>query len=327
MDGRQLTVTGSVGVAPALSGQETMPDLMRNADLAMYDAKRKGGAQCRLFEESMHEVALTRLELGGELQRAVEEEQFELHFQPIVSLETTSIIGAEALIRWRHPERGLLAPGQFLTLAEETGLIVPLGRWVVEEAARSLRAWQDAHPGHPLYISANVSMRQLHDANIVEHVRDAIGAAGISANQLVLEITESFLADESEAPRLQLQRLRALGVRLAVDDFGTGYSALSYLQRFPIDILKIDRSFVEHARRGSASVNLVRSIVQLGQSLHLDIVAEGIEHAEQAQLLREMGVPAGQGYHFAKPLAPERFAALLTQAGSHRVAPAEILGR
>jgi diguanylate cyclase (GGDEF)-like protein/PAS domain S-box-containing protein len=325
VEGRQFAVTGSVGVAPALTGHEAMPDLMRNADLAMYEAKRRGGAQCRLFEDVMHEVALTRLELGGELQQAVEEEQFELHFQPIVSLQTGAVVGAEGLIRWRHPERGLLPPGQFLPLAEETGLIVPLGRWVLEEATRSLRAWQDEHPELPLYVSANVSMRQLYDPNIVDHVRDALRAADVSADRLVIEITESFLADETEAPRLRLQNLRALGVRLAVDDFGTGYSALSYLQRFPIDMLKIDRSFVEHARPGSASVNLVRSIVRLGQSLHLDIVAEGIEEAEQAQLLHEMGVPAGQGFHFAKPLAAERFAALLATGEPRDRAHTELL--
>jgi EAL domain-containing protein (putative c-di-GMP-specific phosphodiesterase class I) len=274
----------------------------------------------------MHEVALTRLELGGELQQAVEEEQFELHFQPIVSLETAAILGAEALIRWRHPERGLLAPREFLGLAEETGLIVPLGRWVLTEAVRALRTWQDEHPELPLYITANISMRQLYDVGIVDHVRGALREADVPADRLVIEITESFLADESEAPRVRLQRLRALGVRLAVDDFGTGYSALSYLQRFPIDILKIDRSFVEHARRSSSSVNLVRSIVQLGQSLHLGLVAEGIEEAEQAELLREMGVPAGQGYYFAKPLAPERFGALLASGQARDRARTELLG-
>jgi diguanylate cyclase (GGDEF)-like protein/PAS domain S-box-containing protein len=308
---RDLTVVASIGIAPALTGGETMADLMRNADLAMYEAKRRGGAQCRLFEAAMHESAVTRLQLGGELQRAVEEEQFELHFQPIVDLEKGTIAGAEALIRWRHPERGLLHPGDFLPLAEETGLIVPMGRWVLEEATRTLRRWESDYPEVQLYLSANVSMRQLYDPGIVDTVRDALNDAGVTADRLVVEITESFLADESEAPRDRLQRLRALGVRLAVDDFGTGYSALSYLQRFPIDVLKIDRSFVEHARRTSASANLVRSIVQLGQSLHLDIVAEGIEDAEQAQLLHGMGVRSGQGYHFARPLPPERFAALL----------------
>ncbi len=308
---RDLTVGASVGVAPALAGGETMADLMRNADLAMYEAKRRGGAQSRLFEPALHESAVTRLEMGGELQRAVEEEQFELHFQPIVDLESGTIAGAEALIRWRHPERGLLYPADFLPLAEETGLIVPMGRWVLEEATRTLRRWQTDHPQVQLYLSANVSMRQLYDPGIVDAVRDALNDAGVGADRLVIEITESFLADESEAPRDRLQRLRALGVRLAVDDFGTGYSALSYLQRFPIDVLKIDRSFVEHARRTSASANLVRSIVQLGQSLHLHIVAEGIEDAEQATLLKGMGVTSGQGYHYARPLAPERFAALL----------------
>jgi diguanylate cyclase (GGDEF)-like protein/PAS domain S-box-containing protein len=320
IDGRQLAVTASVGVAPALAGRGSMPDLMRNADLAMYEAKSRGGGQCRLFEESMHQVAVSRLELGGELQQAIEEEQFVLHFQPIVDLQTGAIAGAEALVRWHHPERGLLAPGQFLSLAEETGLIVPLGRWVLEEATRTLRRWEDEHPEVPLYISANVSMRQLYHPGIVGDVRAALREAEVAPERLVVEITESVLADESEAPRQRLQQLRALGVRLAVDDFGTGYSALSYLQRFPIDVLKIDRSFVEHARRASASLNLVRSIVQLGQSLHLHIVAEGIEEADQAELLREMGVPSGQGYHFAKPLTAERFGALLAPGLSAQTA-------
>lgn len=302
---------------------------MRNADLAMYDAKRRGGAQWRIFEESMHAVALGRLELGAELQRAVDEEQFELHFQPIVRLDTAAMIGAEALIRWRHPERGLLAPAHFLTLAEQTGLIVPIGRWVLTDACRRLADWRDAHPhSEPLYLSVNVSMRQLHDSVIVEDVRAALDGAAIEPQQLVLEITESFLADETEAVLHCLQHLRALGVRLAVDDFGTGYSALSYLQRFPIDMLKIDRSFVEHARRASPSVNLVRSIVQLGRSLHLDIVAEGIEEAEQAEELLAMGVTSGQGFHYAEPLLPDRFAALLAAdarlrppAQAHHVLP------
>jgi diguanylate cyclase (GGDEF)-like protein/PAS domain S-box-containing protein len=312
IDGRHLSVSASLGIALATSGGETMPELMRNADLAMYEAKRRGGAQLRIFEKSMHEIALGRLELGAELQRAVDEEQFELHFQPIVRLDTAAVIGAEALVRWRHPDRGLLAPDQFLPLAEQTGLVVPIGRWVLADACRTLADWQEVNPRRqPLTLSVNVSMRQLHDAEVVEDVRSALGDGAIAPEQLVLEITESFLADETEAALQQMQRLRALGVRLAVDDFGTGYSALSYLQRFPIDMLKIDRSFVEHARPTSPSVNLVRSIVQLGRSLHLDLVAEGIEAAEQAEALLDMGVTSGQGYYFARPLEPEHFASLL----------------
>jgi diguanylate cyclase (GGDEF)-like protein/PAS domain S-box-containing protein len=312
IDGRQLNVSASLGIALATSGRETMEELMRNADLAMYEAKRRGGAQLRVFETSMHEIALGRLELGAELQRAVDEEQFELHFQPIVRLDTAAVIGAEALVRWRHPHRGLLAPGHFLPLAEQTGLIVPIGRHVLAHACKTLAEWEEAFPRRQaLTLSVNVSMRQLHDARIVEDVRGALSDAGIAPEQLVLEITESFLADETEAALGCLQRLRALGVRLAVDDFGTGYSALSYLQRFPIDVLKIDRSFVEHARPTSPSVNLVRSIVQLGRSLHLDLVAEGIEEAEQAQELLGMGVTSGQGYYYARPLEPEHFASLL----------------
>jgi diguanylate cyclase (GGDEF)-like protein/PAS domain S-box-containing protein len=316
IDGRQLSVSASVGIALAGTGAETMEELMRNADLAMYEAKRRGGAQWRVFEDSMHAVALGRLELGAQLQRAVDDEQFALHFQPIVRLDDATVIGAEALIRWRHPERGLLAPSQFLSLAEQTGLIVPMGRWALAEACRTLAGWNATEE---LYLSVNVSMRQLHDPRIVDDVRLALDDAGIAPEQLVLEITESFLADETEGVLQCLQRLRALGVRLAVDDFGTGYSALSYLQRFPIDILKIDRSFVLHARRSSPSLNLVRSIVQLGRSLHLDVVAEGIEDAEQAEELAAMGVPSGQGFYFARPLEPDDFGNLLTTRASLRL--------
>jgi diguanylate cyclase (GGDEF)-like protein/PAS domain S-box-containing protein len=312
IDGRHLSVSASLGIALASSGRETMEELMRNADLAMYEAKRRGGAQMRIFEKSLHEIALGRLELGAELQRAVDEGQFELHFQPIVALDTAAVTGAEALVRWRHPERGLLAPAHFLPLAEQTGMIVPIGRQVLADACRTLAAWQEEHPGRPpLTLSVNVSMRQLHDAQIIEDVRGAMEDAAIAPQQLVLEITESFLADETEAALACMQRLRALGVRLAVDDFGTGYSALSYLQRFPIDMLKIDRSFVEHARPTSPSLNLVRSIVQLGRSLHLDLVAEGIEEAEQAEELLAMGVTSGQGFYYARPLEPAHFASLL----------------
>jgi diguanylate cyclase (GGDEF)-like protein/PAS domain S-box-containing protein len=325
IDGRHLSVSASVGISLAASGRETMEELMRNADLAMYEAKRRGGAQWRVFEEAMHAVALGRLQLGAELQRAVEHEQFEVHFQPVVRLDTAAVIGAEALIRWRHPERGLLSPAHFLPLAEQTGLIVPIGRWVLAQACHTLADWQRDYPrAEPLSLSVNVSMRQLHESRVVEDVRAALDAAGVEPQQLVLEITESFLADETDEVLRCLQRLRALGVRLAVDDFGTGYSALSYLQRFPIDMLKIDRSFVEHARRASPSLNLVRSIVQLGRSLHLDIVAEGIEEAEQAEELLAMGVTSGQGFYYAEPLVPDRFADLLATDTRLRV-PADLL--
>jgi diguanylate cyclase (GGDEF)-like protein/PAS domain S-box-containing protein len=311
IEGRQLNVSASIGIALSDPYSETM-QLMRNADLAMYEAKRRGGAQWRLFEESMHATALGRLELGSQLQRAVEEQQFELHYQPIVRLSDAAVIGAEALIRWRHPERGLLPPQEFLPLVEQTRLIVQIGHWALTEACGTLAAWEETFPRpDPLFLSVNISMRQLHERDVVEDVRAALAEAELEPHRLVLEITESFLADEAESTLSHLQRLRALGVRLAVDDFGTGYSALSYLQRFPIDILKIDRSFVEHARRASTSLSLVRSIVQLGRSLHLDLVAEGIEEAEQAEELLAMGVTSGQGFYFAEPLEPERFAALL----------------
>jgi diguanylate cyclase (GGDEF)-like protein/PAS domain S-box-containing protein len=311
LEGRRLKATASIGIALADEHSETL-QLMRNAGLAMYEAKHRGGARWRLFEESMHAVALGRLELGSQLQRAAEEHQFELHYQPIVRLHDTAVVGAEALLRWRHPERGLLSPEEFLPLAEQTNLIVQVGRWALTEACGTLAGWQAAFPRtDPLVLSVNISMRQLHEQDVVDVVRGALAEAPLDPQQLVLEITESFLADQAEGMLARLQRLRALGVRLAVDDFGTGYSALSYLQRFPIDILKIDRSFVQHARRASASLSLVRSVVQLGRSLHLDLVAEGIEDAEQAEELLAMGVRSGQGFYYAEPLDAERFGALL----------------
>jgi diguanylate cyclase (GGDEF)-like protein/PAS domain S-box-containing protein len=319
LDGRRLKVTASIGIALGDGHSDTL-QLMRNADLAMYEAKRRGGGRWRVFEESMHAVALGRLELGSQLQRAVEEQQFELRYQPIVRLHDTAVVGAEALLRWRHPDRGLLSPEEFLPLAEQTNLIVQVGRWALTEACGTLAGWQATFPRtEPLVLSVNISMRQLHEQDVVDVVRGALADAPLEAKQLVLEITESFLADEAEGALGRLQRLRALGVRLAVDDFGTGYSALSYLQRFPIDILKIDRSFVQHARRASASLSLVRSIVQLGRSLHLDLVAEGIEDAEQAEELLAMGVRSGQGFYYAEPLDAKRFGVLLATDAQRRL--------
>ena len=219
--------------------------------------------------------------------------------------------GAEALIRWQHPERGLLAPSQFLSLAEQTGLIVPIGRWALARPAERFAPGRASILGPSSSCSASTSPCGSCTSQIVEDVRAALDETGVEPQQLVLEITESFMADETESALRCLQRLRALGVRLAVDDFGTGYSALGYLQRFPIDMLKIDRSFVEHARRASPSLNLVRSVVQLGHSLHLDLVAEGIEDAEQAEQLQAMGVATGQGFYYAAPLEADHFAELL----------------
>jgi len=308
---RNVAIAASIGIALG-PGLDSAAELMRNADLAMYTAKDAGGRGWSVFKPAMHESVLGRLELVGMLQEALELEQFELHYQPIVKLDTARLVGVEALLRWRHPTLGLLQPAQFLSLAEQTGLIVPIGRWVLAEACEAMRGWLDEQQGgDPLFLNVNLSMRQLRESSLADEVSRTLRESSIAAATLVLEITESMLADQTEGVLQQLQRLKALGVRLAVDDFGTGFSGLSYLQRFPIDMMKIDRSFVQHARREDPGSNLLRSIVQLGQNLHLEVVAEGIDRAEQVEELQAMGVHVGQGFLFSKPLEPDALSAVL----------------
>jgi EAL domain-containing protein (putative c-di-GMP-specific phosphodiesterase class I) len=277
----------------------------------MYAAKESGKGLVQTFEPGMHERVLRRLELTGELQRALEENQFELDYQPIVELDTGAITGAEALVRWAHPTRGRLAPGHFIGLAEETGLIVPLGNWILNTACAQGARWQQEFPERALDINVNVSTRQLHDPDFPATVAAALEEAGLRPAQLVLEITESLLPDDSQQIIAQLTQLKAVGVRVAVDDFGTGYSALSRLQAYPVDFLKIDRSFIDGIENDPGKGQLVRGIVNLGESLHLQVVAEGIEEPDQADQLRRMRSPLGQGYLFSRPIDSERIAELL----------------
>ena len=308
--GRELRVSASVGLARS-DGDAGVEDLLRNADTAMYAAKDAGKGTAQTFEAAMHQRVLDRLELTGELQRAIEREQFELDYQPIVELATGHIVGAEALVRWAHPERGRLAPGSFISLAEETGMIVALGGWVLRVACAQGAAWQREFPLRALYINVNVSTRQLHDPEFPALVGAVLRDSGLPGSQLVLEITESVLPDDNPEMIDQLLALKALGVRVAVDDFGSGYSALSRLQAYPLDILKIDRSFIDGLEHDAGKGQLVQGIVNLGESLHLEIVAEGIEEREQADRLREMRSPLGQGFLFSRPIAAEQMGALL----------------
>ncbi|MBA3330405.1 MAG: EAL domain-containing protein [Actinobacteria bacterium] len=312
----EIDLTASIGIELCTAAETTLEEAMRNADLAMYEAKKSGGGHYRLFLPSMRDLTVGRLELIGQLRRAVERDELELYHQPIVTLADSRIVGVEALLRWRHPQLGLLSPTDFLRHAEEASLIVPLGRWVLEEACAALARWRaaDSAGTSGVVMCVNISTKQLRESDLLADVTGALARAAIAPGDLVLEITESLLADDSEAVLGQLQRLRALGVRLAVDDFGTGFSGLGYLQRFPIDILKLDRSFVEHARPGAASLQLVRSIAQLGQNLHLEIVAEGVEEREQVVELQAMGVLRGQGFYFARPLGSEQMAAALASS-------------
>jgi diguanylate cyclase (GGDEF)-like protein/PAS domain S-box-containing protein len=303
--GKDLLVRPSIGVA--LSGTEAeapadADELIRNADAAMYICKRDGVGGYRVFEASMHERVLERLELRAELQRAIEGRQFELHFQPVVRLLDGSVAGMEALVRWHHPTRGLMQPGQFIPLAEEMGLIVELGRWVLREScehAARLRATGEAGPDFT--IAVNLSVKQLQHPDVVADVQAALIDSGIDPQMLVLEITESVLMADYELASRRLQQLKEIGVRIAMDDFGTGYSSLSYLSRFPVDILKMDRSFLGSNASPQAE-GLAAAIVALGESLKLEVVAEGIELSGQYQALRDLGCDLGQGFFIARPM-------------------------
>jgi diguanylate cyclase (GGDEF)-like protein/PAS domain S-box-containing protein len=311
VEGRELNVGGSVGIALAHDGS-TVDELLRNADAAMYAAKSNGKQTVEVFRDSMHRAALERLELTGELQSALAAEEFELDFQPIVELQHARIVGCEALVRWRHPRRGRLAPGEFIGAAEQTGLIVALGAWVLRATCLQMRRWQVAGLADDLAsISVNVSTRQLRDPAFPAEVRTALALSGLDPACLTLEITESLLVDDRMLILQQLSQLKALGLRLAVDDFGTGYSVLSYLQQFPIDVLKIDKSFVAGIEIAPDRAKLVRGIVELGKSLNLQVVAEGIERVEQADQLRAMHGPLGQGFLYSRPLGDAEMTALL----------------
>jgi diguanylate cyclase (GGDEF)-like protein/PAS domain S-box-containing protein len=301
---RQVTLSGSIGISIfGVDDRRDADELIRDADAAMYIAKRDGKGGYRLFEPAMHEGVVARLELRNDLQRALATDEFELHYQPVVRLADGSISGVEALVRWRHPERGLISPVDFIPIAEETGLIIPIGRWVLREGCRHARRLQ-TNEGVPLRMSVNLSLKQIQHSDIVADVRDALDEAGLAPERLTLEITESVLMDDTELAVSRLRDLKALGVTLALDDFGTGYSSLSYLSRFPVDILKMDRSFL---REGSTpgSHSLANAVVGLGATLALEVVAEGIEEPEQAETLRALGCDLGQGFLFARPMDAE----------------------
>jgi len=293
---RQLVITTSIGMA--LGGPDhDATELLRNADVAMYVAKEKGRGRYVVFDRNMHakvQADIDRLELMTHLRKAVETNRFILNYQPIIHLGNGQVAGVEALIRWPHPSRGILAPNEFVPLAEETGLILALGDWVLQEACRTASAWKEKHQS---YISVNVSARQLRDTHFLSHVDAAINDGLLEPDRLVLEITETSLMSDQENALRQMKNLKSLGLRIAIDDFGTGYSSLSYLQHLPVDIIKIDKSFI-----GNSPSNLVAGILELGRSMGFEMIAEGVETAEQAWSLRELGCNFAQGYYFAAPL-------------------------
>jgi diguanylate cyclase (GGDEF)-like protein/PAS domain S-box-containing protein len=311
LSGNQLRVTASIGVASATPG-DTADDLLRNADMAMYAAKRHGKGHAETYESRMYADIRERLDLEAALRLAIEGQELSLFYQPIVNLKSGAIYGVEALLRWEHPRFGRLLPQHFVPLAEETGLIVQLGAWVLAEACRQLQVWRAAYPDLGLNVSINISGRQLEGAGLADALRQTLASCGVEPSAVVLEITESVLMQQTDAVLERLQQLKALNVRLAIDDFGTGYSSLSYLQRFPIDILKIAKPFVEEVGHGADRSALARAIVGLGDTLKLQTIAEGIERAEQHAALISLGCTLGQGHHFWPALSPGAIEELLS---------------
>lgn len=303
----QHLVTLSVGLVVVEGGASTATDLLRDADAAMYRAKAKGKARVERFDPSMHERLLERIALESGLRLALDRHEFRLHYQPVISLDGGEIIGIEALLRWQHPERGLLLPAQFMPVAESTGLIVPIGEWVIEEACRQAAGWRDARgPGQPpLPVSVNISPRQVARSELAASVTRILERTGLEAGLLDLEITESVLLDDAADSGQVLRQLKALGVRLILDDFGTGYSSLSYLKRFTIDALKIDRSFVDGLGRDPENGAIVNAVLSMARALDVDVTAEGVETPNQLALLRASGCAFAQGYLFSEPIPPE----------------------
>ena len=306
IDGKETFVGTSIGIAATSEIALTSEELLRNADLAMYLAKSQGKGNFVVFEPKMHEALMERIELEDDLRRGIEQQEFVVHYQPILDLSSNGMLGMEALVRWVHPRFGLLPPMKFIPLAEETNLIVPLGDWILGEACRQVQQWRGRYEGEMDFsVTVNISIRQFQQKELVDMVSRALVLSGLPARCLILEITESFMMQDTEATIAKLQLLRDLGVRLAIDDFGTGYSSLSYLQRFPIDILKIDKSFIDKLGQGSEGSAVAMAIIMMGDSLNLKTIAEGIEHPEQIAELQSLGCGAGQGYHFARPLTAD----------------------
>lgn len=313
LEGKQVIVGTSIGIAMS-NPAEGVDVLLRNADIAMYMAKSSGRGRYSVFEPSMHTAALERLELESDLRRALERGEFVIHYQPIVAMKSGRIVGVEALVRWEHPTRGLLPPSDFISLAEETGLILSIGKWVLQEACTEVSHWHERDPeDSPLRVSVNISAKQLEQADLIEEVAGIIASSGIDPETLILEITESVMMHDTEATRSKLLALKQLGVKLAVDDFGTGYSSLRYLHMFPIDVIKIAKGFIDGLWGDSQEGAFVRTIVELCRTLGLETLAEGVESAEQAYELRKLGSELGQGDYLAKPLAWEEILALLAQ--------------
>jgi len=318
IDGKEVFVETSIGIAASVTGAENPEELLRNADVAMYKAKSQGKGRYVFFENEMRVALMERIELEDDLRTAIENQELELNYQPIVELETNRVTGMEALIRWNHPKHGLILPDKFIPIAEDANLIVPIGIWVLEEACRQASCWINQYGGEwDLSITVNLSIRQFQQSNLFKLVAETLARTALPPEYLILEITETLMIQNTEAMIEKLQRLKDLGIRLAIDDFGTGYSSLSYLHRFPVDILKIDKSFIEKVCQGKEGTAVARAIIMMGESLNLRVIAEGVENAEQASALKRLGCESGQGYHFSRPLDRDAMSEFLANAETY----------
>ncbi len=309
--GSQVELQPQIGIAISSGGNGNADELLRNAAVAMHEARRMEGGYA-LFDPDMHRDAVRRIEFESQLRTAVDQKQFMVYYQPTIDLQTGRFTGVEALVRWQHPHRGIVPPLEFIPLAEESGLIVPLGQWIMQEACRQVRIWQREIPAdEPIALNVNLSARQLRHPNLVRDVADALDDSGLLPSRLILEITESVLMIDTAATLNRLFQLKSLGVRLAVDDFGTGYSSFAYLRRFPVDILKIDKSFVDGVASEPTASALVDAMIRIGKTLRLETVAEGVEHRDQADRLRTLQCDIGQGYLFSRPVPSDAITQML----------------
>jgi diguanylate cyclase (GGDEF)-like protein len=325
IEGQEISVAGSIGIAAAKNDMTAADELLRNADVAMYIAKANGKGRVAVFEPTMHAAIVARHAMSAELSRSVTKSEFDVFYQPILALQTGALAGVEALVRWRHPTRGLITPDEFIPLAEENGTILPLGRWVLYEACRQVAEWTETKRTQPITLTVNLSAAQLREPSFMDDLDGILGVTKLAPSQLVLEMTETAMFHDTSTTITRLQELRERGIRIAIDDFGTGYSSLGYLRRFPVDILKIAREFVDD---DSAEWAFPAAIIALGRTLNLRIVAEGIEQEWQLERLRTLGCELGQGFYFARPTDSAGFEAYVAArhpgkaSGSRRSAPA-----
>jgi predicted signal transduction protein with EAL and GGDEF domain len=315
LEGRELFVSSSIGISVGNARTRTPEGLLKEADTAMYSVKAEGGAFFRMFDPAMYERNKGHIELEGDLRRALETSHEQLHvlYQPMASISTGEIVGMEAMLRWDHPDQGRLAPAAFVPMAEETGLIVPLGRWGLEEACRRAREWQERYPGAvPLTMAVNLSARQLRYTELVREVDDILSRTFLDPSSFTLEITESILVEMGGSSTGTLQRLKELGVRLAIDEFGVKYSSLSNLRYLPVDLLKLDRVLVKDLDKDRKNLAIVRAALDIGHAMGIEVVAEGVQTQEEFEELRGLGCDVGQGNYWSAPLPPSEAGALLT---------------